>query len=132
MLPSLPPAQREGYLKAVCGDDEALLARMHVLLEADEQTNGPLAEPAILPPRKTVVIAPPPGEKPGDRIGHYKILQLIGEGKDSHDIAGQLHLSFKTVDAHRGKLKEKLNLKSGTELICYAARWVESQHAVGP
>jgi len=76
----LPPAQREGYLKAVCGDDEALLARMHVLLEADEQTNGPLAEPAILPPRKTVVIAPPPGEKPGDRIGHYKILQLIGEG----------------------------------------------------
>jgi len=61
-----------------------------------------------------------------------EVLQLIGEGKDSHDIAGQLHLSFKTVDAHRGKLKEKLNLKSGTELICYAARWVESQHAVGP
>jgi len=60
-----------------------------------------------------------------------EILHLIGEGKDSHDIAAQLNLSFKTVDAHRGNLKEKLNLKSGTELICYAARWVESQRTQG-
>ena len=55
----------------------------------------------------------------------FEILQLIGRGKDSHAIAGQLHLSVKTVDAHRGNLKEKLELKSGTELICYAARWME-------
>lgn len=55
----------------------------------------------------------------------FEILQLIGQGKDSHAIAGQLHLSVKTVDAHRGNLKEKLELKSGTELICYAARWME-------
>jgi DNA-binding NarL/FixJ family response regulator len=56
-----------------------------------------------------------------------EILELIGGGKDSHDIAKLLHLSFKTVDAHRGHIKEKLELKSGTELICYAARWVETQ-----
>ncbi len=60
-----------------------------------------------------------------------EILQLIGEGKDSHLIARQLNLSFKTVDAHRGNIKGKLNLKSGTELICYAARWVETQQSVG-
>lgn len=57
----------------------------------------------------------------------FEILQLIGQGKDSHVIAEQLHLSVKTVDAHRGHIKEKLELKSGTELICYAARWVETQ-----
>ena len=57
----------------------------------------------------------------------FEILQLIGRGKDSHAIAEQLHLSVKTVDAHRGHIKEKLELKSGTELICYAARWVETQ-----
>jgi DNA-binding NarL/FixJ family response regulator len=56
-----------------------------------------------------------------------EIVQLIGVGKDSHTIARQLHLSVKTVDAHRGHIKEKLNLSSGTELICYAARWVETQ-----
>jgi len=57
----------------------------------------------------------------------FEVLQLIGQGNDSHTIAQQLHLSFKTVDAHRGHIKEKLDLKNGTELICYAARWVEAQ-----
>jgi DNA-binding NarL/FixJ family response regulator len=55
-----------------------------------------------------------------------EVFQLIGQGKDSHAIAKQLNLSFKTVDAHRGHIKEKLDLKSGMELICYAARWVET------
>src|SRR6266568_4330035 len=58
-----------------------------------------------------------------------EILQLLGQGKDSHAIAKQLHLSFKTVDAHRGHIKEKLNLRTGTELIVYAARWVEREQA---
>jgi DNA-binding NarL/FixJ family response regulator len=57
----------------------------------------------------------------------FEIFQLIGRGKDSHDIARQLNLSVKTVDAHRGHMKEKLEMTTGTELICYAARWVETQ-----
>jgi DNA-binding NarL/FixJ family response regulator len=56
-----------------------------------------------------------------------EILQLTGEGKDSHDIARLLNLSFKTVDAHRGHIKEKLKLRTHTELVSYAARWVEAQ-----
>jgi DNA-binding NarL/FixJ family response regulator len=60
-----------------------------------------------------------------------EILQLLGQGKDSHAIARELHLSSKTVDAHRAHLKEKLNLRTNTELICYAARWVEREQAPG-
>jgi len=56
-----------------------------------------------------------------------EILQLVGQGQDSRAIAKQLNLSFKTVDAHRGHIKEKLELRNHTELICYAARWVERQ-----
>src|SRR5437870_3418296 len=56
-----------------------------------------------------------------------EILQLTGEGKDSHDIARLLNVSFKTVDAHRGHIKEKLKLRTHTELVSYAARWVEAQ-----
>ena len=56
-----------------------------------------------------------------------EILKLIGVGNDSHAIARQLNVSPKTVDAHRGRLKEKLGLQNGTELICYAARWVETE-----
>ena len=59
----------------------------------------------------------------------FEILRLIGEGKDSHSIARNLNLSSKTVDAHRARIKEKLKLRSYTELICYAARWVETQPA---
>jgi DNA-binding NarL/FixJ family response regulator len=61
-----------------------------------------------------------------------EILRLIGQGKDSQKIADQLHLSVKTVDAHRSNIKEKLGLESGTELICYAARWVEAQTLGSP
>jgi DNA-binding NarL/FixJ family response regulator len=56
-----------------------------------------------------------------------EILNLIGHGHDSHAIARQLNLSPKTVDAHRGHIKAKLHLRNGTELISYAARWVESE-----
>lgn len=61
----------------------------------------------------------------------FEILQLIGQGMDSRAIAGQLRLGVKTVDAHRGCIKEKLGLNSGTELVCYAARWVETHSPVG-
>ena len=57
----------------------------------------------------------------------FEVLRLIGQGKDSRGIAKQLNLSVKTVDAHRGHIKDKLDIKSGTELICYAARWLETQ-----
>jgi DNA-binding NarL/FixJ family response regulator len=57
----------------------------------------------------------------------FEVLDLLGQGKDSHTIAQELHLSFKTVDAHRARIKEKLNLRNSTELISYAARWVETQ-----
>jgi DNA-binding NarL/FixJ family response regulator len=40
-----------------------------------------------------------------------------------------LHLSTKTVEAHRARVKEKLDLQNMTELISFASRWVETQDA---
>jgi DNA-binding NarL/FixJ family response regulator len=57
----------------------------------------------------------------------FEIFQLIGQGKSTRDIAGQLHLSTKTVDVHRSHLKEKLDLKDVTALIRHAVRWVETR-----
>lgn len=53
----------------------------------------------------------------------FEILTLIGQGKDAPDIAKQLHLSIKTVDTHRMHIRDKLGLKSNSELIHYAVRW---------
>jgi DNA-binding NarL/FixJ family response regulator len=57
----------------------------------------------------------------------FEVFQLIGQGKSTRDIAAQLHLSSKTVDVHRGHIKEKLGLTDTTALIRHAVRWVETQ-----
>jgi len=67
-----------------------------------------------------------PIEKLTDR--EFEVFQLIGQGKSTRDIAKQLHLSSKTVDVHRGHIKEKLELKDTTALVRHAVRWVETQN----
>ncbi len=57
----------------------------------------------------------------------FEVFQLLGEGKGTRDIAGQLHVSVKTVEVHRANIKQKLKLKTAPELIREAVRWVESQ-----
>jgi DNA-binding NarL/FixJ family response regulator len=51
-----------------------------------------------------------------------EVLQLIAEGKTNKDIASLLKLSVYTVDAHRGRIMEKLNLHSTSELVRFAMR----------
>lgn len=70
-----------------------------------------------------------PVEKLTDR--ELEIFQLIGQGQRTRDIAEKLHLSVKTVEAHRANIKAKLKLNSAPELIRVAVRWVESQAAKG-
>jgi len=65
-----------------------------------------------------------PIEKLSDR--EFEIFQLIGQGKGTRDIAKQLHLSPKTVEVHRGHIKEKLELKDATALVHQAIRWFEA------
>lgn len=60
----------------------------------------------------------------------FEVFQLIGEGKSTKDIAQQLGLSSKTVDVHRGHIKEKLDLKDNTAVVRHAVRWVETQRTV--
>lgn len=51
-----------------------------------------------------------------------EVLQWIAEGKTNKDIASALNLSVYTVEAHRGKIMEKLNLHSSGELVRFAVR----------
>jgi two-component system, NarL family, response regulator NreC len=51
-----------------------------------------------------------------------EVLQMIAEGKTNKEIATVLNLSVYTVDAHRGRIMEKLNLHSTGELVRFAVR----------
>src|SRR5262252_5277661 len=51
-----------------------------------------------------------------------EVLQMLAEGKTNKEIAGVLNLSVYTVDAHRGRIMEKLNLHSINDLVRFALR----------
>jgi len=68
-------------------------------------------------------------ERLSDR--EFEIFELLGRGQDSHQIAKQLYLSSKTVDAHRGNMKKKFCLETSGELFRYAVRWVEANNSSG-
>jgi two-component system, NarL family, response regulator NreC len=51
-----------------------------------------------------------------------EVLQMLAEGKTNKEIAVILNLSVYTVDAHRGRIMEKLNLHSINELVRFAVR----------
>ena len=53
-----------------------------------------------------------------------EVFRLIGKGISTREISERLNLSMKTVDAHRRHMREKLNLRSTSELIRYATQWV--------
>ena len=50
------------------------------------------------------------------------VLQLVAEGKSNKEVASLLNLSVYTVETHRAKIMQKLNLKGVPELILYAVR----------
>jgi len=74
-----------------------------------------------------------PGGGPEDKLTdrELEVLRLFGEGWSTDEIAGRLHLSPKTVDVHRGHIKEKLELKTTPEFLRFAIRWVAAQGGPG-
>ena len=55
-----------------------------------------------------------------------EVFTLIGKAVETHDIADRLHMSFKTVEAHRANIKRKLKLTTAAELMRHAVLWAES------
>jgi DNA-binding NarL/FixJ family response regulator len=65
-----------------------------------------------------------PIERLTDR--ELEVFQLIGKGEGTRRIAEELHLGIKTVESYRARIKEKLKLTDGTQLLQQAILWVHS------
>jgi len=51
-----------------------------------------------------------------------EILQLLAEGRSNKEVAGTLYLSTNTVETHRTRIMQKLDLHSAAEIVLYAVR----------
>jgi serine/threonine protein kinase len=67
------PEERSAFLDGACLQNPAMRVRLETMLEGYYEATGFLADPPVGRPAL-------PDEKPGDRIGRYKLLQQIGEG----------------------------------------------------
>jgi DNA-binding NarL/FixJ family response regulator len=55
-----------------------------------------------------------------------EVFQMIGRGLGTRQIAEDLRLGVKTVESYRARIKEKLQITDGTQLIQQAVHWVQS------
>ena len=76
--------------------------------------------------QEAVGIAQSRVEQLSDR--ELEVFQLLGQGKSTSQIAEQLHISLKTVQAHCVRAKEKLGLTTAAELLREAILWEENAH----
>jgi DNA-binding NarL/FixJ family response regulator len=72
--------------------------------------------------RKVAGAAPASGGTPLDVLTdrEMEVFQLLGEGKTVKQIADNLFVSVKTVEAHRDHIKQKLNFRTSAELLRFA------------
>jgi DNA-binding NarL/FixJ family response regulator len=51
-----------------------------------------------------------------------EVYEMVGDGLTTRLIANRMHLSVKTIETHKSHIKEKLSLKTGTELAQHAVK----------
>lgn len=56
-----------------------------------------------------------------------QVYRLVGTGLGTSQIAEQLHLSVKTIESHKEKIKKKLHLSTANELLRHAIQWSHEQ-----
>lgn len=52
-----------------------------------------------------------------------QVLRMVGRGQSSREVAAALHLSIKTIEVHRLRIRRKLGLRTGAQLVQFAADW---------
>jgi DNA-binding NarL/FixJ family response regulator len=69
------------------------------------------------------------GYSPTDRLTdrELEVFCLLGHGKGTREIAEKLYLSMKTIQTYRSRIKEKLNLKTSSEVLQHAFKWANGQ-----
>lgn len=117
-------AGANGFITKEEGTEKAIEAIRMVL------NNKTFISPALaerLLSRMSARITPLTGSKDSLSDREFEILEAIGQGLGSREIARKFNLSTKTVQSHREHMKTKLGLKNASELVNYAYNWVNQK-----
>ena len=113
-------AGARGYISKSEVPHEILLAIRHVLAGEIYWSEQAAAHVASKIARSS---------RPGDNSSaevltdrELQVFELIGLGKNTHQIAAVLHINSSTVETYRARIKDKLKLKNALELLQYAIR----------
>lgn len=74
-------------------------------------------------------VSPPPPASPIESLSdrELEVFRLLGQGKGVRHIAEQLEVTVATVNSFRNRIKEKLGLKSSTEVMLHAIQWTREE-----
>lgn len=60
-----------------------------------------------------------------------QVLELIGRGRTTREIAETLSLGAATIDTYRARIKDKMNFRNAADLVHFAVRWVSKRGETG-
>lgn len=116
-------AGANGYITKEEGTEKAIEA-IRLLMQGKPYVSPQLAD-ALIERMAGKAVATTPIESLSDR--EMEVLELVGHGLGSQEVARSLGISMKTVESHREHIKTKLGLKSASELVGYAFHWVNGK-----
>ena len=120
-------AGANGYIMKQAESDELLLALRRVL-GGGVYVSEAIGNSMI---RKLAAGGRYVSSNPIERLSNreLQILQMIGSGLSTRQTAEALSLSMKTVETHRERIKRKLHLATGSQLVQYAVNWSDRSDA---
>jgi DNA-binding NarL/FixJ family response regulator len=119
-------AGARGYLMKMEAADVIVKAVRHIL-NGGIYVSEEIKERLLLGMMAGKDVSQSPLEVLSDR--ELEVFELTGRGLGTREIAERLHLSVKTVESYRARIKNKLSLSTAPELIQHAVQWVESEGA---
>ncbi|NBC28124.1 MAG: response regulator [Bacteroidetes bacterium] len=115
-------AGAKGYLMKLEADD-VLVAAVRQIINGGIYLSNKIESQLIMKIASGQSTSTNPLEILSDR--ELEVFELTGNGLATKDIAQRLHVSVKTVDTYRARIKDKMHLSTGNELMRKAVQWVE-------
>jgi DNA-binding NarL/FixJ family response regulator len=115
-----------GYIMKQAAGEQLIVALRRVLaggVYVSERIGAGMIERFAVARRKQAM---DPIERLSNR--EVQVLNLIGRGRTTREIASDLSLSIKTIESHRQRIKKKLSLDSSPRLVQFAVNWYARQH----